>query len=406
MFQDIQQKFPKSAYQADATYYEAYARYRIGTTDELDKAAKLLEPLATKTMGSSSTSSNENGFYTVGNRRGASDSEVASLYNRINGVLAQRGNRDAANKVAKAAAQGGSAVCDNEDIPVRVEAMNALSQMDPASVTPLLRKVLDRKDECSSELRRRAVFMLGRRGDAESAQLLIAAAKSDPSYSVRSEAISALPRLTGDIGLNALEDMLRTEQDERIQRSIVRSLTASDNQKARSSMRALIDRKDAPLALRVEAVSNFNNDHATADDAAYLRNLYGKADNDRLKEAIIGAVGRMGGAENDKWVLSIAQNQNEPSQLRSAAISRLVRSNASISDLNKLYDSADSYNVRSQIVSVLANRKEPEATDKLLDIVKNSTVVDLRKQAMNAITRKNDPRSTQLLMDIIDKGRP
>jgi HEAT repeat protein/TolA-binding protein len=403
MFQDIQQKYPKSAYQADAIYYEAYARYKVGTTDELEKAAKLLEPLATKTMNVSNSSSND-GFYAA--RRGASDSEVATLYNRINGVLAQRGNRDAANKVAKAAAQGGTSICDNEDIQVRVEAMNALSQMDPTAAMPLLRKVLDRKDECSSELRRRAVFMLGRRGDAESAQLLIAAAKSDPSYTVRSEAISALPRLTGDVGLNALEDMLRTEQDERIQRSIVRSLTSSDNQKARQSMRALIDRKDAPLSLRVEAVSSFNNDHATADDAAYLRNLYGKADNDHVKEAIIGAVGRMGGADNDKWVLAIAQNQNEPSQLRAAAISRLLRSNSSIADLNKLYDSADSYNIRSQIVNVLANRKEPEATDKLLDIVKNSTVVDLRKQAMNAITRKNDPRSTQLLMDIIDKGRP
>ena len=101
----------------------------------------------------------------------------------------------------------------------------------------------------------------------------------------------------------------------------------------------------------------------------------------------------MGGPENDKWVLSIAQNQNEPSQLRSMAISRLIRSNISIADLNKLYDSADSYNVRSQIINVLANRKEPEATDKLIDIVKNGTVVQLRTQAINALTRKNDPRS-------------
>ena len=42
-----------------------------------------------------------------------------------------------------------------------------------------------------------------------------------------------------------------------------------------------------------------------------------------------------------------------------------------IADVVKLYDAADSYNVRSQIVNVLGNRKEPEATDKLIDIVKN-----------------------------------
>jgi HEAT repeat protein len=114
----------------------------------------------------------------------------------------------------------------------------------------------------------------------------------------------------------------------------------------------------------------------------------------------------MGGAENDKWVLSIAQNQNESSQLRAAAISRMMRSNTSIGDLSRLYDSAaESYNIRSQIISSLASRKEPEATDKLLDIVKNSTVVNLRTQAINALSRKNDPRTTQLLMDLVDGSK-
>jgi HEAT repeat protein/TolA-binding protein len=414
MFSDMRQKYPKSDYLNDSMYYEAYARYKIGTTDELHTAAKLLEPLATKIMNESNTSntSNTSGSTLVtlsyGNRnafrgRGARDGEVAALYNRINGALAMRGDRDAADKVSKAAAQG---ICDNEEIQVRVEALSALSQMDPATAMPLLRKVMDRKDVCSSELRRRAVFMLGRRADNESAQLLIATAKTDTNYSVRSEAINALPRLPGDVGLKALEEMLRTEQDERIQRSIVRALASSDNQAARSGVRALIERNDVATNLRIEAINSFNSDRATTEDAAYLRNYYGKASDDRLKEAIISSVGRMGGPDNDKWILSIAQNQNEPSQLRSMAISRLIRSNISIADLNKLYDSADSYNVRSQIINVLANRKEPEATDKLIDIVKNGTVIQLRTQAINALTRKNDPRSAQLFSDLLDGKKP
>ena len=415
MFADLRQKYPKSDYLNDSMYYEAYARYKIGTTDELHTAARLLEPLATKIMNASNTSNTSNtsgttfvavsgGSYRYGfNRRGARDGEVAALYNRINGALAMRGDRDAADKVSKAAAQG---ICDNEDIQVKVEALSALSQMDPATAMPLLRKVLDRKDACSSELRRRAVFMLGRRADNESAQLLIATAKTDTNYSVRSEAINALPRLPGDVGLKALEDMLRTEQDERMQRSIIRALASSDNQAARSGVRALIERNDVATNLRIEAINSFNSDRATTEDAAYLRNYYGKATDDRLKEAIISSVGRMGGPENDKWILSIAQNQNEPSQVRSMAISRLIRSNISIADLNKLYDSADSYNVRSQIINVLANRKESEATDKLIDIVRNGTVVQLRTQAINSLQRKNDPRSVQLLNDLLDGKKP
>jgi HEAT repeat protein len=305
------------------------------------------------------------------------------------------------------AAETGGAPCDQEDIQVRTEALNVLSQMDPATATPMLRRVLDKKDECSARLRQSAVFMLGRRGDNESAALLMSVAKSDPNAGVRSEAIGFLGRIPGDAGLNALEEMLRTEQDERIQRAVVRALTSSDNQKARASMRALIDRKDAPLSLRVEAINSYNNDRATADDAAYLRNLYGKAENDRLKEAIVNAVSRMGGSENDQFIFNIARNTNESSQLRAAALSRYFRSSTgSISDLSKLYDSADSYNLRSQIINVLANRKEPESTDKLIDIVKNSTVVQLRTQAINALSRKNDPRGIQLLQDILDGKKP
>jgi FOG: HEAT repeat len=397
LFADLAKNYPKSAYQNDARYYEALSRYKIGTTDELKAAAKLLEPMASKGSGSAMQ-------YTENRRGGANDTDFAALYQRVNGALAQRGDRAAAAQIEKAALETGGTRCDPDDIRIRSEALNALSQMDPERASPILRRVLEKKDECSAALRRNAVFMLGRRGDAESSALLMTVAKSDPDAGVRGEAISFLARIPGDAGLNALEEMLRTESDERIQRAVVRALTSSDNQKAHASMRALIDRKDAPLALRVEAVNSFNSDRATTDDATYLRNLYGKADNDRLKEAIIGAVSRMGGSENDQFVFNIARNTNESSQLRAMALSRYFRSSTgSVADLSKLYDSADSYNLRSQIINVLANRKEPEATDKLIDIVKNSTVLQLRTQAISALQRKNDPRSIQLLTDILDR---
>jgi HEAT repeat protein len=404
MFREIAQKYPKSSYQDDLPYFEAFARYRIGTTDELRTAAKLLEPRASKLIGTTSASNQSvRTFYT--SRRGASEGDVVGLYVRVNSALAQRGDRGAADIVAKAA-QAGANTCDREDMQVRAEAMSALSQMDPAAALPILRRVLDKKDECTVELRRRAVFMLGRRADGEAASLLATTAKSDPSASVRSEAIGWLPKLQGDAGVNMLEEILRTEQDERIQRSVIRALVSSDNQRARSSMRALIDRKDAPINLRVEAISSFNNERATTEDAAYLRSLYSRADNDRVKDAIINAVARIGGQENEQWVLNLAKSPNEPSQLRATAIARLVRSNVSIADLSKLYDAADSYDVRSRIVGVLENRKEPEAADKLVDIIRNSTVQNIRAQALNALTRRKDPRSVQLLQDIIDGKRP
>ena len=149
-----------------------------------------------------------------------------------------------------------------------------------------------------------------------------------------------------------LEEILRTEQDERIQRSVVRALISSDNQRARSSMRALIDRKDAPV--EPPCRSDQQLQQRSRDDRKTPRTcavLYSRADNDRVKRAIINAVARIGGQENDQWLLDIAKNPNEPSQLRATAIARLDRSNISIADLSSSTTPPDSYDVRSRIVS-------------------------------------------------------
>jgi TolA-binding protein/HEAT repeat protein len=424
LFRDIAAKYPKSQYQNDLPYYEAYARYKIGTTDELHTAAKLLEPRASKALsGMTPTQSGTRveevspgvgrgayreapvTIYGRGYRGGSSDNDVVALYIRINSVLANRGDRPAADVIAKFS-QAGVNTCDREDISIRAEALNAYSRMDPAGALPRIKSILEKKDECTAELRRRAVFLLGQRGDAEAATVLGVTAKSDPSVSVRIDAISWLPRLQGDAGVSLTEELLRTEQDERIQSAIIHTLVSSDNAKARTSMRALIERKDAPLNLRIEAINSYSNERATTEDAAYLRALYGRADNDRIKEAIVGALGRIGGAENDAFLLGIIKNTNEPSQVRSQAINRMMRSNIAIADLGKLYDAADARSIRQSIVNQLDRRQEPEAADKLYDIAKNSTDQQVKMSAFQALLRRKDERAKQLVAEMVDGKKP
>jgi HEAT repeat protein/TolA-binding protein len=426
LFNDVVQKYGSKSQLTDASqYFEALARYKIGTTDELHQAAKILKPLVAKlpVRTSTSTSSNNEGGFTIraGSgqgcngfgctnivyRGGYSDSEVAALYNRVNGALAQRGDAEAKAEVEKAVTQAGNAACDREDIDVRSEALNALSQMDAATALPALKRVLERKDDCSAQLRRSAVFMLGRRSDTESATLLIATAKSDPNREVRMSAINYLGKLPGDAGLAALEDLLKSDPDVQIQRAAVRALNSSDNARARTSMRALIERKDAQMDLRLEAIRSFSSDRATTDDAAYLRALYARADNDQMREEILNTLGRIGGTDNDTFVLTVAKNTNESSRLRSAALSRLSRSpTVTTADLGKIYDAADSYDVRARIVQILGSKKDPESADKLIDIAKNSTDTRVRREALLAINRRNDPRAQQLMLDILDGKKP
>ena len=253
---------------------------------------------------------------------------------------------------SRRAAQSG-VTCDRDEISIKTEAISALTQMDPATAFPILQGVLAKKDECSVDLRKGAVFVLGRRGDSVAATLLAGAAKSDPSRDVRVSAIGWLPKVQGDAGVNMLEEILRTDTSTQIQRAVVRTLTASDNPRARASMRGLIERKDAVTSLRVAAVEAFNNERASLDDAAFLRTSFGRVDNDQVKYALVNTIGRIGGAENDQWLLALAKNPNEPSQFRSAAVLRLVRQNTSVADLMKLYEISDAQESR------LADRELP-----------------------------------------------
>ena len=74
-----------------------------------------------------------------------------------------------------------------------------------------------------------------------------------------------------------------------------------------------------------------------------------------------------------------------------------------IADVSRMYDAADSRSLREQLIAALGSRKEPEATDKLIDIAKNSTDPEMRRQAIYYLSRKNDPRATKLLMELIEK---
>ena len=388
LFNDLAQRYPGSAYAYVSTYYEAFSRYRIGTTEELKAADRALQAIADRSAPRS------NGW--------RDDTDVNGLRTRIRGALAMRGDTGAADQLEETARKAGSS-CDQEDLMVRVEALNALSQMDAAAALPILRRVLERRDECLFELRRRAVFMLARRGDAEAATLLISTARNDPNVQVRAEAISYLPRMPGDAGITALEDILRNTDDERIQRTAVRAIMSSDNPRARTSLRGLLERRDASETLRLQVLEAYSRERSTPDDAAYLRWLYPRSDSERMKSAIISALARIGGKDNQDWLAAVVRNTNESSQLRSAALQRLSRSDIPVADIGRMYDAADSRSMREQLISALAGRKEPEATDKLIDIAKNSTDLEMRRLAINYLSRKNDPRATKLLMELIEK---
>jgi HEAT repeat protein/TolA-binding protein len=384
-FADLPQKFPNSGYASDAMYWQAFALYRIGGTEDLRAALRLLETQVSK--------------YPQARTR----SDASTLATRVRGTLASRGDASAREAIQKQVSEGGEQACDREDQEVRAEALKALAQSDPASLVPSVRRVLAKKDPCSARLRQTAVYLLGRSGDNEGPALLREVALNDPEPEVRSAALQYLARSPSDVAVNTLEEVLRTSTDQGVLRSAARALASNPNPRARAAVRALIERTDAPERLRMEAVSGFDNDRITEDDATYFRTVYTKIDSPRVKARIAQLIGRLGGDTNDQWLLGLMRNNDEPLEVRTAALERVAGRNMPIADAVRLYGNVADRQMRERLIGVYRQRKEAEATDKLIDIAKNDTDYNLRRQAINALTQKNDPRAMKLLLEIIDK---
>jgi len=385
-FAAIPQRFPNSGYASDALYWQAFALYRIGGTEDLRSALRSLETMRSKYP------------------QAKTQADAAALATRIQGALASRGDRGAEAAIRETASEQGQPTCDREDMAVRAEALKALLQTDPGSVGPIVRRVLARKDACSAPLRRQAVYVLGQGNDQDAPTTLRDVALNDPESEVRNAAIQHLARSPSDIAVNTLDELLRTSTDQSVQRTAARALASNPSPRAKQAVRGLIERADAPERLRIEAVGAFENpERATEDDATYLRNIYTKIDNPRVKARIARVIGHLGGDTNDAWLLGLMRNNDEPLEVRTAALSRIASRNMGIADAVRLYGNVADREMRQQLINIYGQRREPEATDKLIDIAKNDTDYNLRRQAINALTRKNDPRATKLLLEIIDK---
>jgi HEAT repeat protein len=403
LFESFVQKYPRSRAAPAAYYWSAFALYRAGATRELQSALAMLKTQQDRYP------------------EAAADPDAATLRTRLYAALAARGDAQAAAALRASTAAGQS--CDREEMEVRAEALNALAQLDAPEARPTLKRVLARRDECSTTLRRRAVYILSRNGTDESVADLIEVAKNDPDPGVRSDAIMLIARSPGAATVKTLEQLFNESSDERVRQAALSALRARGGPEAKRVLRSYIEKAELSDRVRAEAILQLASAwsggemwvstaqraaaaHPSAgdeEDAAFLRGLYPKSESRTVKEAIISAVARMGGSTNEQWLLGIAKNREEEIGLRRASLSRIKTSSLSIEELGKLFDALSERELRYAVVSQLASRDDPAAVDKLIEIVRSGTDPQVRRQALAALTRKNDPRTTKLLLELIEK---
>jgi HEAT repeat protein len=382
LFQRIRQEHPSSRYTPDALYWEAFSRYRTGSPTEYRTALGALEAQRTRYP------------------RAATRRDADELATRIRGELGRRGDSDAARQVersaVRAARPGGP--CGDGDDDTRVAALNALMGMDADRALPILERVLARRDDCSAELREKAVFMVSSKGTPAAEATLMRVARTDPSAKVREQAVFWLSQSRSEQSLRFIEEILRTSDDARVREKAIFALSQHGNPRAYAVLRAFAEESGNPRSMREKAIF-WIGQRGTAESASYLRGLFGRVE-PALKNSMLTALANSPG--NERWLLGLAGDASEGFELRKQALFWAGQTRIATAELVGAYDALQDRGLKDQAIFVLSQRGDAAAIDKLIDIARRDPDRQLRTRAIFWLGQSRDPRAAQTLAEIID----
>jgi HEAT repeat protein len=385
LFEQIRANYRDSEYTPDSYYWEAFARYRTGDTGELETGLELLD-------------SQERRYPNAATR-----DDARSLAVLIRGKLAERGNAGAAQYITEQAQQEG---CPEEEDDVRVMALNALLNMDSDRALPLLQQVLQRRDACSVELRRKAVWLISQQDSYETAAILLDVVRGDPDSEVREQAVFWLSQVDNEEAVAALDSLLMESDDRAVQEKAIFALSQHDSQRSAEILRRYVMRSDVPNELRENAIFWLGQSDSPANQQ-FLRDIYGEVDSEELKDKIIFSISQQSGAEAGDWLMAIALDQNESIERRKSALFWAgQRDQMPTASLGELYRTMDDREMREQVIFVLSQRDETEAVDALMNIARNETDRELRKKAIFWLGQSDDPRVADFLLELINRDVP
>lgn len=380
-FAGLRADHPTSAYVPDSYYWQAFALSREGSQSALREASELLRVQAREHAD-------------AGTR-----SDAEALLVRIEAQLAQRGDAQSAALIAQQAA----GPCDQNQ-EVRLAALSALLNMNAEQAVPILQEVLQSRDECSVELRRRAVFLISQKMTDESVDILLDLAhrNPDPDPEVREQAVFWLHQVRTPEALDALESILAESDDAELQeRAIFAISQRSGDERAVEILRAYAERSDVPRDLRENAIF-WIGQSPNAGGAVYLMELYSRLDDEDLKERAIFGIAQSRGAEPRAWLLERARDRTESVELRKNALFWAGQSGGlAATDLQELYATLDDTEMKEQVIFVASQRREAAAVDFLMEVARSEQDRELRERAIFWLGQSNDPRVGEFLLTLI-----
>jgi HEAT repeat protein len=375
LFTEIYSFHPRSAYAADAYYWGAFARHRLGGERHLRAALAALE--------------RQGRLHPEAPTR----ADALALEMRIRGALAEGGDRASSERLARDARRVDVGCEDSE---LRAAALVALARSEPDRATDLAADVLRRRDECSTRLREQAVHLLGRQGTPQASRVLRDVIRSDPAPAVRDAAVHAFARSARSV--EPLIDLYGQLDDVRQRVALLHMIQRSSDDRGRAFVQERMFDRQEPMALREAALYA----SLRGKSPRQMIDFFGRLEEPRLKEATLHQIGRSGDGAAASFLRERALDASEAVPLRETSLHHLVRL-GDASELVRIYRGIAEPGLREVVLYGLGRIPDDEAVRLLIDIARAETNPRLKETAVHALGRSDDPRARRFLRDLVTR---
>ena len=277
---------------------------------------------------------------------------------------------------------------------------------DSVDVTTRLLTIA-RNQNAPRETRRSAIGWVARPLNTEeravrdiATALTAIAGDEDDNQSVRQQALRSLARLEHGAGTTQLLALARDARRSWLAREALSALNASGDPRARQYLREVVRGASMPDDVLASAIRAVGGEFATGEDMRLLRETYAKLPGDRSREATMDAIAKFGGADNVRWLLTLAGNSDLSPNVRRRAVQHAYRGGAPVSELIKIYDETTDTQLKDALMATLVESGEKQATDKLMLIAQKDESPQRRRRAINMLGRSSDERVKKFLQDL------
>jgi HEAT repeat protein len=316
--------------------------------------------------------------------------------------FAGRANNEESLSFLRGIAEGASQPSANREGMLNERATLAISLHDDPRVAAILKDFV--RTSKQRKVRSASVFWLGQIG-GETAFLADIVRNQSEEQDLRRQAAHAIGESRDRAALTTLQSLYTGATERELRKAIVHASAENEDKDAALAFLLRVAKTDADFEVRKAAVHGLGETggERVIDE---LMKIYASDQSLDLKRTVLHALSEIESPRAAERITSVARDGNENLELRRTAIHILGEreSDATTSELIRLYDTDRNREVRQTVLHALSETKGQRAEDKLFEIARGGDDPTLRSTAIHILGERADRRSLALLSDTVDSN--